>query len=341
MKRVLLFVVAVFLLNAVEAQKEKKNFKIMFYNVENYFDTVDDPGKEDGEFLPGGMRGWNISRYYTKQSNISKVISALGGWVPPALVGLCEVETDKALHDLTRMSPLKNLGYRYVHYESPDVRGIDVALLYQPDQFTPHHSEAIEIFFTNTTYKTRDLLYVSGTVNATNDTLHVFVCHWPSRLGGELESEDRRVQVAEHLRHKVDSIFREVTSPNIVIMGDFNDQPSNNSILNTLGANPLNEGFEADKLYNLAFRLEERGKGSHKYQGEWAMLDQIIVSGALLDIKNNINTTVSDMHVFEPDFLLEDDKAFLGKMPRRTYIGMRYRGGFSDHLPVYVDLWHD
>lgn len=341
MKRVLLFVVAVFLLNAVEAQKEKKNFKIMFYNVENYFDTVDDPGKEDGEFLPGGMRGWNISRYYTKQSNISKVISALGGWVPPALVGLCEVETDKALHDLTRMSPLKNLDYRYIHYDSPDIRGIDVALLYQPDQFTPHHSEAIEIFFTNTTYKTRDLLYVSGTVNATNDTLHVFVCHWPSRLGGELESEDRRVQVAEHLRHKVDSIFREVTRPNIVIMGDFNDQPSNNSILNTLGANPLNEGFEADKLYNLAFRLEERGKGSHKYQGEWAMLDQIIVSGALLDIKNNINTTVSDMHVFEPDFLLEDDKAFLGKMPRRTYIGMRYRGGFSDHLPVYVDLWHD
>ncbi|NLI72027.1 MAG: hypothetical protein GX361_04770 [Bacteroidales bacterium] len=341
MKKLLLLVVAVFLLSSVNAQKEKQNFKVMFYNVENYFDTVDDPDKEDDEFLPGGIRGWNTAKYYTKQSNISKVISALGGWVPPALVGLCEVESDKALHDLTRMSPLKNLDYRYVHYESPDIRGIDVALLYQPDQFTPHHSEAIEIFFTNTTYKTRDILYVSGTVNATSDTLHVFVCHWPSRLGGELESEDRRVQVAEHLRHKVDSIFNTTSAPNIVIMGDFNDQPSNNSILNTLGANPLNEGFEADKLYNLAFRLEEKGKGSHKYQGEWGMLDQIIVSGALLDLKNNINTTVNDMHVFEPDFLLEADKAFLGKMPKRTYIGMRYRGGFSDHLPVYVDLWHD
>lgn len=124
-------------------------------------------------------------------------------------------------------------------------------------------------------------------------------------------------------------------------MGDFNDHPSNTSILNTLGANSLNEGFEAGKLYNLAFRLEERGKGSHKFQGEWGMLDQIIVSGELLNEKNNINTTINGMNVFEPDFLLEDDKAFLGKMPKRTYIGMRYQGGFADHLPVYLDLWHE
>ena len=160
-------------------------------------------------------------------------------------------------------------------------------------------------------------------------------------MRGELESEDRRVQVAEHLRQKVDSIFKAVSTPNIIIMGDFNDHPSNTSILNTLGANSLNEGFEAGKLYNLAFRLEERGKGSHKFQGEWGMLDQIIVSGELLNEKNNINTTINGMNVFEPDFLLEDDKAFLGKMPKRTYIGMRYQGGFADHLPVYLDLWHE
>lgn len=340
MKKTYLIVIAFFLLNSVEAQREKQNFKIMFYNVENYFDVVDDPDKADEEYLPGGIRGWNNTKYYAKQANISKVVSALGGWVPPAIVGLCEVESNKALHDLTRMSPLKNLGYRYIHYESPDVRGIDVAMLYQPDQFTPHYSEAVPITFTDTTYKTRDLLYVAGTVNASGDTLHLFVCHWPSRLGGELESEDRRVQVAQHLRNKVDSIFKAAGLPNIVIMGDFNDQPSNTSILNTLGANPLNEGFEPDKLYNLAFRLEESGKGSHKYQGEWGMLDQIIVSGVLLDTKNNISTTVQDMHVFDSDFLLEEDKAFLGERPKRTYVGMRYHGGFSDHLPVYVDLWH-
>lgn len=340
MRKIYPLIAFVFLLNAVEAQRERQNFKIMFYNVENYFDVVDDPEKADEEYLPGGFRGWNNAKYYTKQANISKVISALGGWVPPAIVGMCEVESDKALSDLTKMSPLKNLNYRYIHYESPDARGIDVALLYQYDQFTPHYSEAIPINFSNTTYKTRDLLYVSGTINATGDTLHVFVCHWPSRLGGELESEDRRVQVAEHLRHKVDSVFSTAKSPNIVIMGDFNDYPANTSILNTLGANPLNDGFEADKLYNLAFRLEEKGKGSHKFQGEWGMFDQIIVSGGLLNPENNITTTVQDMNVFEPDFLLEDDKAFLGKMPKRTYIGMRYQGGFADHLPVYLDLWY-
>ncbi len=341
MKKILLIFVAVFLLHSVDAQQERQNFKIMFYNVENYFDVVDNPDKADEEYLPGGIRGWNNSKYYTKQTNISKVISALGGWTTPAIVGMCEVESDRALADLTKMSPLKNLSYRYVHYESPDARGIDVALLYQSDQFTPHHSEAIPINFTNTTYKTRDILYVSGTVNATEDTLHVFVCHWPSRLGGELESEERRVQVAQHVRLKVDSIFTATEFPNIVIMGDFNDHPSNESILNTLGANPLNEGFEPDKLYNLAFRLEEQGKGSHKFQGEWGMLDQIIVSGNLLNPTNGISTSTQDMHVFSPDFLLEDDKAFLGKMPNRTYLGMRYQGGFSDHLPVYLDLWHE
>lgn len=340
MKKIYLLAMFVFLLNAVEAQRERQNFKIMCYNVENYFDVVDDPNKADEEYLPGGMRGWNNAKYYTKQANIAKVISALGGWQPPAIVGLCEIESDKAMSDLTNLSPLKNLNYKYIHYESPDARGIDVALMYQRDQFHPLYSEAIPVKFTNSTSTTRDLLYVKGTIVATDDTLHLFVCHWPSRLGGELESEDRRVDVAKRLRGKVDSIFTAVNAPNIVIMGDFNDHPSNSSILNTLQANPLNEGFEADKLYNLAFRLEEQGKGSHKFQGEWGMLDQIIVSGNLLNTNNRVSTTVSDMHIFEPDFLLEDDKAFLGKMPKRTYVGMRYQGGFADHLPVYVDLWY-
>ncbi|MFV0392510.1 MAG: endonuclease [Paludibacteraceae bacterium] len=325
---------------SLQAQVEKRNFKIVSYNVENYFDVVDDSLKADEEYLPGGMRGWNESKYYAKQANISKVIAAIGGWQPPALVALCEIESDQAMRGLTRMSPLKNLDYHYIQYESPDARGIDVALMYQRDQFKPFHSEPIPIAFSNTSYKTRDILYVAGTVLATDDTLHVFVCHWPSRLGGELESEDRRLQVAEHLRHKTDSIFRTIEKPNIVIMGDFNDYPSNTSILNTLGANPLNEEFATDKLYNLAFRLEEQGKGSHKFQGEWGMLDQIIVSGNLLNPQNSISTTVNDMHVFDADFLLEDDKAFLGKMPKRTYIGMRYQGGFADHLPVCVDMWY-
>ncbi len=336
MKRFIHLVTAVLIVAIVFAQDEKRNFKIVSYNVENYFDTEDNPDTNDEEFLPGGMRGWNNVKYAQKQSNIAKTLVAIGGWEAPAVVGLCEIESEKAMRDLTRYSTLKNLDYKYIHHESPDARGIDVALMYQPHRFKPFYDEAIPI----TAFKTRDILYVAGTIAATNDTLHLFVCHFPSRLGGELESEERRVTVASRLKEKVDSIFHATSTANIVIMGDFNDHPSNSSILNTLDANPLNEGFENDKLYNLAFLPEEKGKGTHKHQGEWGMLDQMIISGNLLNATSGVSTSVNDFRVFEADFLLEDDKAFLGKMPKRSYIGMKFNGGFSDHLPVVLDLWY-
>lgn len=336
MKRFILLFTAVLIVAIAFAQNEKRNFKIVSYNVENYFDTTDDPETNDEEYLPGGMRGWNNAKYAEKQSKIAKTIAAIGGWDAPAIIGLCEIESDKAMRDLTQYSPLKNLGYKYIQHESPDARGIDVAIMYQPHQFKPFYNEAISI----KEFRTRDILYVAGEIAATNDTLHFFMCHWPSRLGGELESEDRRVTVAKTLRAKVDSIFNTTNSANIVIMGDFNDHPSNSSIMNVLDANPLNEGFENNKLYNLAFRLEEKGKGTHKFQGEWGMLDQMIISGNLLTASSGVSTSIEDFRIFEADFLLEDDKAFLGKMPKRTYIGMRFNGGFSDHLPLVLDLWY-
>lgn len=340
MKKLFLIPISLLLIHAVGANDEKRNFKIVSYNVENYFDVVDDPEKIDEEYLPGGIRGWNHTKYTAKQANIAKVIAAIGGWEPPAIVGLCEIESDKALLDLTRVSPLKNLDYKYIHYESPDARGIDVALLYQRDQFTPLSSEPISIHFTHSSYKTRDILYVKGRVTATNDTLHLFVCHFPSRLGGELESESRREQTALHLRRKTDSIFTANPTSNIVIMGDFNDHPSNASIQQTLGASRLTEPVAEKTLYNMAFRLEEQGKGTNKFQGEWGMLDQIIVSANLLNKANSLYTAESDNHIMDAEFLLEEDQAFLGKMPKRTYVGMNYQGGFSDHLPVYLNLWY-
>ncbi|VBB47174.1 Endonuclease/exonuclease/phosphatase [uncultured Paludibacter sp.] len=320
------------------AQVEKKNFKVMSYNVENYFDYVDDSLKADEEYLPTGIRAWNIEKYRTKQNHISKVIAAVGGWEPPALVALCEIESEKCMVDLTKYSPLKNLKYKYVHYESPDARGVDVALLYQPEMFKPFHSEPIRINFPNSDSKTRDILYVAGKI-PTGDTLNVFVCHFPSRLGGELESEEKRMFVALTLRAKVDSVFTSSPLANILIMGDFNDYPSNVSIEKTLKASKLTDNISSSALYNLAFALQEKGIGSHKHEAEWGMLDQIIVSGNLLNPANKISTTQSDMHVFSADFLLEDDEKFLGKKAFRTYNGMKYQGGFADHLPVYVDLW--
>ena len=333
--RYLYILLLFFSISVLGQNREMKNFKIVSYNVENYFDVVDDSLTSDEEYLPTGIRAWNYSKYTTKQNNIAKVLAAIGGWEAPAIVGLCEIESEKAMRDLTLYSPLKGLGYKYIHHESPDARGVDVALMYQPHQFKPIHDEIIRI----PSFKTRDLLYVSG--KTTNeDTLHIFVCHFPSRLGGELESEDRRVTVAEKLRQKVDSVFINSGNANIVIMGDFNDYPSNSSITEILKAIPPTDNFQPVSLYNLAYVLQSRGKGSHKFQGEWGMLDQMIVSGNLLNPQNKISTTTSDMHVFEPDFLLENDETFLGKKPKRTYNGMAYQGGFADHLPVMLDLWY-
>lgn len=325
----------------VSAQKnEKMVFRIMCYNVENYFDCVDDSVTDDSEYLPSGIRGWNYQKYQKKQSNISKVITAIGGWDAPAVVGLCEVESKKCLIDLTRYSGLKALNYKFIHHESPDARGVDVALLYQPSVFKPVHNEAVRINFpADPLSKTRDILFVKGIV-PTGDTLHVFVCHFPSRLGGELESENRRIFVAGVVRAKVDSIFTKSLNPKIVIMGDFNDFPTNKSIIQTLNAQAVDVTLATDKLYNLAYQSHSEGKGTNKHQGEWGALDQMIVSGALLHPSGSFFTLLTDFHIFSPDFLLEDDKTFLGKQPFRTYVGMKYQGGFSDHLPIFADFWY-
>ena len=341
MKKILIPFICLFLSCIINAQnREKKNFKIMCYNVENYFDCVDDSLTDDSEFLPTGMRGWNTTKYLKKQANIGKVITSIGGWEAPALVGLCEIESEKCLFDLTRYSGLKNLLYKYLHHESPDARGVDVALLYQPGQFKPIHDEAIRITFPQApSSKTRDVLFASGII-PTGDTLFVFVCHFPSRLGGELESEDRRMYVASVVRTKVDSIFSTNKHPNIVIMGDFNDYPTNISLLEVLKAKPLTDSISAKSLYNMMYKMHTEGKGSNKHLGEWGALDQMIVSGNLLNPGNALFTLQSDAHIFDADFLLEDDKTFLGKQPFRTYVGMKYQDGFSDHLPIYADFWY-
>ena len=310
----------------------------MCYNVENYFDCVDDTLTDDSEFLPGGMRGWNTTKYLKKQANIARVIAAVGGWDAPDVVGLCEIESDKCLRDLTRYSGLKTFRYRYLHHESPDPRGIDVALLYQPQRFNPIYNAAIHINFPGEpNKKTRDILYARGIIPS-DDTLNVFVCHFPSRLGGEMESDDKRTFVASVLRLKVDSIFNSNTKANIVIMGDFNDFPTNASLLDVLKAKPLTDSIFAGSLYNLMYKMHAEGKGTNKHNGEWGALDQMIVSGNLLNTESSVSIKQADAHIFDPSFLLEDDAIFLGKQPFRTYNGMKYQDGFSDHLPIFADF---
>ncbi|MDA3954456.1 MAG: hypothetical protein PF485_12480 [Bacteroidales bacterium] len=339
MKNFLITILLTIIVHSGQSQNQHDSYKIMFYNVENLFDTFDDSLINDEEFLPKGDRYWNTYKYYSKLNNIYKVIVAVGEWNSPAIIGICEIENKKVISDLVNNTPLVKFEYKIIHEESPDHRGIDVALLYRDKLFTPLKYKAIPINFPgNIESRTRDILYVKGVVKNT-DTLDVFVNHWPSRWGGQLESEDRRIYVASVLKAKVDSIFKSNPKSNIVIMGDFNDYPENKSIKNILDAKQEFSQITGNALYNLSSTISKTNNiGTYKYQGEWGILDQFIISGNLLNKRNKMFTSIDDIHIFSPDFLLETDKAFFGYKPNRTFVGYKYNGGYSDHLPTYLIL---
>ncbi|KAA6311652.1 hypothetical protein EZS27_037263, partial [termite gut metagenome] len=312
---------------------------VVCWNTENLFDVRHDSLKQDEDFLPSSLRRWHYGRYKKKLADVSRVIAAIGEWQAPALVGLCEVENENVMHDLTRYSPLKEYDYRYVMTDSPDMRGIDVALLYQRDRFKLIGYQSLHIHSETKNYHpTRDILHVTGQL-LNGDSLDVFVCHFPSRAGGAKETEPHRLSAARTLKDAVDSLFAVRLHSQIIIMGDLNDYPRNKSITNILSAvvPPLHP--EKDKLYHLlARKTKETNRGSHKYQGEWGLLDHLIVSGSLLVPERGFFTDESKANVAYLPFLLMKDDKNGGMQPFRTYNGMKYQGGFSDHLPVYVDF---
>jgi predicted extracellular nuclease len=338
MKPRLILCFLVLLLSAVTFAQG--NFRVMFYNVENLFDTEDDPHKNDNEFLPDGAKHWTEWRYRNKLNNIATVISTAGeGWETPDAVGLCEVENEHVMDDLTRRSPLKKWNYRYVITDSPDKRGIDVALMYRPDRFKylTHTSYRIK-FPGNNRKRTRDVLHVTGLV-AGVDTLDVFVCHSPSRVGGEKESEPSRIYVASVIKSNIDLLQRTRKNAKIIVMGDFNDEPSNNSVLKTLGAAPVAKTAEPNRLYNLFYHYETlTNRGSYKYRRTWNMLDQIIVSGNLLDKRQPLHVLPETAQIFSRDYMMTGDKSRGGIRPKKTFHGSTYEGGYSDHLPIIVDF---
>lgn len=325
----------IFLSIGISAQE---NFRVMFYNVENLFDTKDDPLKDDDEFLPDGKFRWTGRKYWKKLKNITRVITAVGGMHSPALVGLCEVENDSVVFDLTARSPLRAQKYDYIVTDSPDERGIDVALLYQRDQFKLLEKNEYRISFSDpATGPSRNILHAVGQL-VNGDTLDVFVCHFPSRSGGQLASEPARKDAALLLRNKTDSLFCCRGQAHIVIMGDFNDHPNDKSLSCVLEAQMLSDEPNESELYNLFYhRIKETDFGTYKFRGQWEVLDQFIVSGNLLSKNASVFLKNNEATVFKADFLLEEDKKG-EKRPYRTYMGPVYKGGFSDHLPVFIDL---
>ncbi len=322
------------------AELDRGDIRFVFYNVENLFDTYDDTLKHDEEFLPWGIKAWNSERYNRKLKQIFKVLTNIGGWELPELIGLCEIENRFVLEELIKRTPLSRERYGIIHEESPDARGIDLGLLYRKDAFIPIKHEAIRIDFPfDSTYKTRDVIYVQGVINK-RDTLNIFLCHFPSRRGGQLTSEPRRLFVAEQVRKKVNLILEENKDANIVITGDFNDEPTNRSIYEVLRGKGERENLEEGDLYNFMHYMKVKmGLGTYKYKAFWNMLDQFIVSQSLLSKDANVYTKYNSARIYMKSWLMEDDVEAPGRKPFRTYGGAYYYGGYSDHFPIFLDLF--
>jgi endonuclease/exonuclease/phosphatase family metal-dependent hydrolase len=318
--------------------RQANRIRMMFYNVENFFDTDDDPSVNDSQYLPEGAMHWSFYRYAAKRDAIFRVIAGVGEWEPPALVALCEIENRKVLDNLITNTPLKKFPYRVVHRESPDIRGIDAALLYRGDRLKCIGQEFIRIRFPDNRKRTRDIVYATM-LAGDRDTLHVFVNHWPSRSGGQRKSDPARILAATVLRGKVDSIFAANRRANILITGDLNDGPANSSVLHHLNALADTAQSKDANLFNLSAYKTREDIGTLKYQGKWSVFDQIIVSGSMLCNGNRMKTTAAHCRIFSPDFLFEPDMRYGGKKPFRTYIGQKYNNGFSDHLPVFLDIF--
>lgn len=316
-------------------QLNKEGIRVMFYNVENLFHPSDDPIKNDDEFTEKGTRYWSFNRYYDKINKIGKTVLAIGEWEPPAVIGLCEVENIQCLKDLVYNSPLKTFGYEIIHQESDDNRGIDVAMLYRPEHFELIGFHAFKLNFPMDSRPSRDILYAKGLVG--KDTLHFFVNHWPSRYGGQLATAPKREFAAEVLRSKFDSIMNIVPNAAIIAMGDFNDHPDDKSMSEILKAKKDTFGISENDLINLIWQFQFK-KGTHKFQHEWGILDQFVITQAMTDGRSKIKTGFEKASIFDAEFLVEEEGDGMGKTPNRTYIGFKYHGGYSDHLPIFLDL---
>ena len=298
-----------------------RELNLVFYNVENLFDVRNDSLTLDDEFLPTGARGWSKKRFEKKKDDLAKVILASCGFNHPDIVGMAEVENRYVLEQLVENSPLKQLSYKIIHKDSPDERGIDVALIYRAT-VTPFYFQYIPLIDNNSIMSTREILYAAFTTSD-GDTLHVFFNHWPSRYQGQSLTESFRIIAAQTLRKKIDELVATYENPNVIVMGDLNDQPENRSIRTLLSS--------VGDLRNLSSEWK-KGQGTLKYRQTWQVFDQIIVSESLFKSFDVEGTIIAN------DFLLEPDPQFKGKRLNRTYIGYRYHGGFSDHLPIRLKL---
>lgn len=337
MKKInLLLIIIVLFFSTCNAQEEDTLY-VAFWNLQNLFDTVDDPEKNDESFLPDGDMEFTLERLDKQMYNLSRVIRSMNDGNGPDLLGVCEVENQAVLASMVNKF-LPKLDYKIAYLESPDNRGIDNGLLYKKDKFKLLNLQADTIHLSDG-WPTR-LIFGVNLLTESDEKLTVFVNHWPSRSGEQEESEPNRIAAAQTLRGAVDRIFNKDVNAKIIAIGDFNDEPVNISVLETLKAYPLkcdslHAEFEEEsvgELYNLSYPAFESGLGTYKYKDDWNMLDQVIVSGSLLT-SENFFYLCNSFEVYKPNNIVTQSGKYKGA-PFPTYGGRRYLGGYSDHYPV-------
>ncbi len=313
---------------------------IAFYNLENLFDTFNDSLTYDDDRTPKGKDKWTDKRYRQKLDNLAKVISSIGKderGTGPDIIGLCELENRQVLQDLFSHKRLKSNNYQIIHYDSPDERGIDVALAYKKTAFSPFSHKSHRLLLESEEGKrdyTRDLLVVGGIFG--NDELYILVNHWPSRSGGEERSSPLRKKAGRLNKRVVDSILRHSPNSRIIIMGDFNDNPLNRSIKHMLKTNGIRLDLKENEIFNPMEKLYKQGLGSLGYRDQWHMFDQILLTNNLVNQESG-HYFFWKAGIYKPSYLITSLGRFRG-YPKRTYTSGVYRGGYSDHFPVFVYL---
>ena len=347
MKRILRSLILILYIGASAPGMAQDSIQLViaFYNVENLFNPDDDSLKNDDAFTPKGLNHWTYRKFVRKVNNIAKVILAMNEWSPPDMIGLEEIEDEYVLKKLCNDSPLKRYHYGFVHYDSPDARGVDVALIYRRDRVKILRSRPVPVVFPfDTSSKNRDLLYAVAEL-PNQDSVHIFVNHWTSRYSGFAPTIIKRNYYASLVRMMCDSILSENHFANIVIGGDFNDYPEDESITGILRAKDWEkEGVRTeenrwDELYDLMFHFAKlQNIGTHKHEDFWGCLDHIIVSRALLNGSPQTTIENGQAHIFKAPFMVEPDEKYDGYRVFRTYSGPRYIGGYADHLPVFIRI---
>ena len=319
------------------AQEHKKEAVIAFYNVENLFDTENDPNKNDEQFLPTGDYKWTPERYHQKLENLSSVISLIGqdkGGV--VVIGVSEIENRKVLEDLAAMPKLKSLHLAVAHHDSPDRRGVDVAFLYNQKRFQVIDTNAFPVVTDDTNFRTRDLFLMTGIIDGT-DTVHLIVMHWPSKSGGEKRSMPKRIAAAQAARNVADLLLARDINANIIFMGDLNDNPTATSIKDYLKPKVKIKDVEKGDLFNPMWKMYQDGIGTYAYRDNWEVIDQMIISSNLLNPYRPNSYKFVATKVFRRQFMLTQSGSYMG-YPYRTYAGGAYQGGYSDHFPVFLIL---